>query len=356
MAYAGATPWHTLGNPVSNDLSPEEMAKAAQCDWPVAKCPIYVNGWDGAMQQTGLSVISSDAFDTIPDRFALRRMSDGKVLDIVGSQYQPVQNVEALQFFTEFVSAGDMKMETAGSLEGGHRVWGLASIQDGFTLAGGDRVEGYLLLCNPHRQGEAFTIKFTPVRVVCHNTITMALNGGGATFRMSHANRFDAAMQEQAKTALGLATKRLREFEEKATMLSTTRVCGQSQLVEYVSVLSGSMVVEAAIAEAEATSLVDAMVAESEGREKVREARATRPEDFNRAGKMILDAILESPGADLPSTRGTWWGAVNGVTYAVDHLMGRTDDTRLTNAWFGPRAALKQQAVELAVQYASAAR
>jgi len=339
MAYAGATPWHKLGNAVSNDLTPDEMAKAAQCDWEVGKTPVYQE-WNGT-------------FRPVEDRFNLVRSTDGKVLDIVGPMYQPVQNVEALRFFTEFVSAGSMKMETAGSLEGGHRVWGLASIQKGFTLAGGDRVEGYLLLCNPHRQGEAFTCKFTPVRVVCHNTITMALNGGGASFRMSHANRFDADMQQQAKVALGLATKRLGEFEEKATMLSTSQVASEARLVEYVSVLSGSMVLETAIAESEAANLVDAMIAADEGARKV---QATRAADLNRAGKMILDAILESPGSDLPSTRGTWWGAVNGVTYAVDHQMGRTDDSRLTSAWFGQRATVKQQAVELAVAYATAGR
>jgi hypothetical protein len=95
------------------------------------------------------------------------------------------------------------------------------------------------------------------------------------------------------------------------------------------------------------------MIAAHEGERKVQATRAT---DLNRAGKLILDAILESPGAELASTRGTWWGAVNGVTYAVDHQMGRTADSRLTSAWFGQRAAVKQQAVELAVQYANAAR
>jgi phage/plasmid-like protein (TIGR03299 family) len=196
MAYAGDTPWHGLGKPVSNDLTPAQMAVEADCFWQVEKQPIYQH-W-------------GEQYREVPGRFNLTRMSDGKVLDLVGPLFQPVQNVDALGFFTEFVSAGGMKMETAGSLEGGRRVWGLASIQDGFTLAGGDRVEGYLLLCNPHRQGEAFTIKFTPVRVVCHNTITMALAGSGASFRMSHANRFDIEMQQEAKVVLGLAKSRLR--------------------------------------------------------------------------------------------------------------------------------------------------
>jgi len=347
MAYTGATPWHKLGNEVSNDLTPEAMAIAAGCNWGVEKLPVY-QSWN-------------NEFVSVADRFNLTRMSDGKVLDIVGPMYQPVQNVEALEFFTEFVSAGGMKMETAGSLDGGRRVWGLASIQQGFTLAGGDKVGGYLLLCNPHRQGEAFTIKFTPVRVVCHNTITMALNGGGANFRMSHSNRFDADMQHTAKMVLGLAQTRLQEFEAKAELLAETKVASEARLVEYISTLSGSKVLDAIMDETELGNvaasgagngdgrLLDAILAAEEGRQTVKAVRAC---DLNKAGKMILDAIISSPGSDMPSAQGTWWGAVNGVTYAVDHQMGRTDDSRLTSAWFGQRASLKERAVELAVAYA----
>jgi phage/plasmid-like protein (TIGR03299 family) len=342
MAYTGAKPWHKLGVEVSNDLTPQEIMTKAGLDWLVAKYPIFVTGFEGS------------AYDVVPDRFALRRESDGKVLDVVGRLYQPVQNEEALSFFTEFVQAGDMKMETAGSLDGGRRIWGLAAIQDGFTLAGGDAVNGYLLLCSPHKQGEAFTIKFTSIRVVCNNTLTMALNGGGAaSFRMSHANRFNADMQEQAKTALGLAKTRLHEFEEKAQFLSESRVRNEQALVEYVATLSGSKILDSIVDEDAAVnggSALDAVLAAAESTQTAKGIRST---DLNRAGKMILDAILESPGADLPSARGTWWGAVNGVTYAVDHEMGRTDDTRMTAAWFGARANLKQQAVELAVEYAA---
>ena len=92
----------------------------------------------------------------------------------------------------------------------------------------------------------------------------------------------------------------------------------------------------------------------SEAASKVRTRYAERADDLNKAGKLILEAIIDSPGAEMKSARGTWWGAVNGVTYAVDHQMGKTDDGRLTSAWFGPRASMKQQAVELAVKYATA--
>lgn len=344
MAYAAVNgaPWHRLGVPVSADLTPAEILTAAHLDWTVAKQPVY-NLWDGA-------------YVTVDGKFNLARTTDGKVLDVVGSRYNPTQNAEAVEFFTEFVTAGDMRMDTCGSLEGGRRTWALASIEDGFTLAGGDRVNGYLLLSSPHREGESFQVKFTGVRVVCNNTITAALNGGGATWRMSHAKRFDADMQQQAKTALGLAKTRLNEFHEKAEFLATTRVNGSQALIEYVAVLSGSEVLDAIVDEASATdavsaggSVLDAILA---GHSATAVTRAIRETYLNRAGRMILESILDSPGSDLPSAKGTWWGAVNGVTYAVDHTIGRSDDTRLTSAWFGPRSGLKTQAVELAVAYA----
>lgn len=339
MAWAGKKPWHKLGAEVSNDLTPEEMAQAAGIDWLVEKRPIFIQTNDGG-------------FIAVPDQFGLTRATDDKVLDVVGRLYKPVQNVEALDFFKRFVQAGDMTMETAGSLDGGRRIWGLAAIQDGFTLSGGDRVEGYLLLCSPHKQGEAFTVKLTSVRVVCNNTLTASLNGGGASWRMSHVYNFDQNMRDAATVALGLARDRMIEFRDKAEFLSEARVRESQHLIEYVATLSGSKILETAVEESEALnggSVLDAVIASSNGASITREIRET---DLNRAGRQILESILTSPGADLPSARGTWWGALNGVTHAVDHVIGRNDDTRLTSAWFGDRATLKQQAVELAVEYA----
>ncbi len=340
MAYAGAAPWHKLGVPVDGTLTPEEMAIAAGIDWLVEKRALFVRNDNGG-------------FAEVPDAFGLTRATDGKVLDVVGRLYKPVQNLAALDFFKRFTAAGDMTMETAGSLDGGRRIWGLAAIGQGFTLVGGDRVEGYLLLCSPHRQGEAFTVKLTAVRVVCNNTLTRAINGGGAAWRMSHVHAFDENAKAAAIETLGLAKNHLTDLADKAQFLSESRVREQQHLIEYVATLSGSKILEEIAEEAEATengNRLDAVIAASVAGETVRAVRET---DLNRVGRTILESILTSPGSELESARGTWWGAVNGVTHAVDHVIGRTDDSRLTSAWFGDRANLKQQAVELAVDYAS---
>jgi phage/plasmid-like protein (TIGR03299 family) len=346
MAYAGAVPWHGLGVPVSNDLSPREIQLAAGLDWTVSKAPLKVD-FNGHGQIV------------VEGQYGLQRSSDGKVLTIVGDIYKPVQPEQALDFFSEFVKAGDMKMETAGSLDGGRRIWALAALGEGFTLAGGDRVDGYLLLHSPYRVGESFQCKFTGVRVVCANTAAIALGDYSqmAQFRMGHAKAFDADMQRFAKEKLGLAHARMNEYREKAEFLSQSRIDGSQVLLEYVAALSGSKILDAMIDQSEADSAIqnggsvlDAIIQSDTA---VKTTRAIRESDLNRVGRTILEAICDSPGSDLESAKGTWWGAVNGVTYSADHLMGRSDDTRMTSAWFGPRAQLKQQAVSLAVQYAT---
>ena len=123
-------------------------------------------------------------------------------------------------------------------------------------------------------------------------------------------------------------------------------------MIDYVGALSGSKVLDNMIEESEATadgSVLDAILASAETTQIQRNMKSN---DLNRVGKTILDAILDSPGSDLPSARGTWWGALNGVTYAVDHQLGKSEDTRLTSAWFGQRASLKQHALNLAYDYA----
>ena len=118
MAYAGEVPWHGLGTKVPHDLSTDEMLKKSGLDWYVEKLPTYVNAPSG-QQKTG--------------SFALVRSSDNKVLaPSVGQNWNPVQNKEAFDFFSEYVEAGDLEMHTAGSLMDGKMVWALAKVKQSF--------------------------------------------------------------------------------------------------------------------------------------------------------------------------------------------------------------------------------
>ena len=139
MAYAGDVPWHGLGTKVPNDLTPIQMLDAAGLDWTVEKIPAYakVGGRDVEIGQS-----------------ALVRSMDNSILDVVSNDWNPVQNYEAFEFFNDFIAAGDMEMHTAGSLQDGKIVWGLAKVKESFDLFKGDQIDSYLLFSNFHKYGD----------------------------------------------------------------------------------------------------------------------------------------------------------------------------------------------------------
>lgn len=302
MAYTNEVPWHGLGTYVADAPSVEEMIRIAGLDWTVDK----------------KKLITAHNLVPLKKWFALTRSSDGKVLDVVGSRYTPVQNAEAFEFFKEFVEAGDATMETAGSLRGGHFVWGLANLNQSFNLNGNDEVKGYILVGAPHEQGKSLIIRLTNVRVVCNNTLSLALREVGPEFRMAHRQAFDSSMIETAKQTLGLAREQLREFEQNARILKATPMTTK----EVIEICAQIMCPE-----------LD------------EEQVAGAVEDLDKNGtprlKKILDCYEKAPGAEP----GNAWGALNGITYYTDHIASKNPDNRLSSAWFGDAAKKKERAL-----------
>ena len=251
----------------------------------------------------------------VPDSFSIVRTSDNKVLDTCGSRYQPVQNHRAMSFFKEMVEAGDATIETMGSLKGGRYVWGLANLKQSFTLPGKDEVKGYLLVACPHEQGKSFIIKWTTIRVVCMNTLALALMGG-AEFRMSHRMEFNEDQIDKAKETLGLAREKFGNFEANERKLKKLKLNEKDAIRVIGKIMQPQMNVE------QIEDMAD---------------------DFDENGSprmvKILHAYHNAPGADP----GTGWGVLNAVTYFADHIAGRTRDKRLTNAWFGRTARQKEK-------------
>jgi phage/plasmid-like protein (TIGR03299 family) len=305
MAYAGEVPWHGLGTPVPSDLTPDQMLEKAGLNWEVEKVPAYANV-NGEQVEVGKS--------------ALVRTSDNRVLDVVGNDWNPLQNADAFDFFNDFVMAGDMDMHTAGSLLGGKRVWALAKVKDSFELFGGkDRVDNYLLFSNPHEYGMSIDIRMTPVRVVCNNTLTVSLRSASNNFaKVSHRTVFDA---ETVKETMGLAEIKLNKYQEAAEFIASKRF-NEDTKVEYLERLFPVL------------------------------GEAKRKKQ-SKGAKNVLELLDTQPGAELGE--GTFWQLYNGVTYYVDHEMGRTDDNRLNNAWFGAGVKKKQDALDLALEMAEVA-
>jgi len=308
MAYAGEVPWHGLGTEVSNDLTPQQIQAKAGLDWTVGK-QVMVTG-SGA---------------TVEGKRALVRSSDNKVLDVVGDKWNPVQNDEAFNFFSEYVLAGDMEMHTAGSLKGGQMVWALAKVKDSFTILGEDQVDSYLLFSNPHMYGKSIDIRFTPIRVVCNNTLSLSL--GQQVAKSVSLNHRTAFNPDSVKETLGVAHEKFAEYKEAAEFLSTKRFDMDALINYYNEVFPRTY----------------------QGKKEV---SVKTIEDLTSNAKKAYEVLETQPGAEFG--RGTWWQALNSVTYLTDHEMGREADTRLTSAWFGVNQTRKVKAVEKAVEYALA--
>lgn len=309
IAYAGETPWHGLGFPVAANLSAAEMRKAAKQDYHVSKRPMYVKVGD----------------EYIADKktFQLVRDSDNAFLSAVGTGYRPVQTEQVFDFFHDFVKSAKMRMETAGSLWEGRYVWALARINNSdYVIGKKDEMRNYLLLCSPFEHGKALIMQYTSVRVVCWNTLTMAvgqsLKGRAHAFRMPHTKDF-AVEKETAKKVLGLVTEQSKEFEQAAKLLAKKRVT-----------------------DAEADKFFLRVLGVDKGELKEGERAPMLMPKFKAAREL-------SPGAQLPSSKGTWWGAVNAVTWTIDHEVGKSRSTALKNAWLGNHADTKRRALEMAL-------
>ena len=311
MAYAGEVPWHGLGVPVSNDLTPAQMMKKAGLDWTVEQIDSYVQVGDKKVP-TGMK--------------ALVRSSDNKVLTNIGQVWNPVQNEDAFNFFSEYVMKGDMEMHTAGSLKGGQMVWALAKVKDSFVINGRDRVDSYLLFSNPHQYGKSIDIRFTPIRVVCNNTLTFSLDSkSDASVRVGHRVEFDA---DAAKKAIGIAKDKMETYSDVAQFLSSKRFT-QDSYIEYLNTVFPRTA------------------------DKRVQGKALSVETLSRNAKLAHDVLETQPGAEY--AEGSWWQAFNSVTFITDHVQGRNSDNRLYSSWFGGNQVRKRDALKSAIEYAEAA-
>ena len=311
MAYAGEVPWHKLGVPVSNDLTPVQMMDKAGLNWNVRDVESFVE-FDGKRIATGQK--------------SLVRETDGKILTNVGADWNPVQNETAFEFFNDFVMSGEMEMHTAGSLKGGQMVWALAKVGESFELFGDDKIDSYLLFSNPHQYGKSIDVRFTPIRVVCNNTLTFSLSSKkDNSVKVGHRTQFDP---ESVKESLGVAKSQLNTYKDMAEFLGSKRFTTDS-LIEYYNTVFPRTA------------------------DKRVQGKALSVETLSRNAKLAYDALEQQPGSKY--AEGSWWQAFNSVTYITDHVQGRNADNRLYSSWYGPNQSRKANALKSAVEYAEAA-
>jgi len=312
MAYTGQTPWHGLGNQLAYNQPLEVWAQQAGMNWKIEESEVrFVAG------STGLGSIHA-----FPEQKVLYRSDTKAPLSVVSSRYQVVQPAEILEFYRDLTEVGGFELETAGVLKDGKKLWALARTGQSVTLKGRDKVNGYLLLATACDGTLATTAQFTSVRVVCNNTLAIALGEGTGAVKVPHRSQFDA---QAVKRQLGIAISSWDGFMARMKALSERKVNQEATEAYLRRVLTY-----------QAGNASDRTVATTND-----SAIKTVHELFAGRGK----------GAALPSAAGTAWGLLNSVTEFVDHQRrARSEDHRRDAAWFGQGAALKQKAWDEALK------
>lgn len=309
MFFVGQTPWHKLGKALDAPPTIEEGIRAAGLDWTVGLKPLVT--------VDGQKV----------DHRATYRMSDGKIFGVVGPAYRPLQNVEAFQWFQPLLDSGEVALHTAGSLQEGRKVWVLAKVnQPALEIADGDSVERYVLLSNSHDGTRAVRLGFTPIRVVCANTLRMAHDADQEANRLVkvlHTKNAVVAL-ERLREMMNVANSTFEASAEQYRRLAKYKV-SRADMKKYIKIVLG----------------VD------------KEDEAKLPAQTMNKIRSILLLAERGKGNELSSVKGTLWAAYNGITEYFGYEFGRTQDARLDSLWFGANANISQKALEIAINMAS---
>ena len=216
MFYVREVPWHGLGTKVAKALSSEEALAAAGLDWNVVQRKIY-----------------TEDHSYVPDFYANVRSSDQKVLGVVTGRYRIVQNKEAFAFTDELLGKG-VRYETAGSLKGGKKTWILARLPKIYRLME-DKVIPYLVFSNTHDGSGAMKVAMTPIRVVCNNTLNLALQTADRIWSAKHTGDIESKLEDARKT-LFMAENYMNELAKESVVLGKQKV-SDTEIEEYIKLL-----------------------------------------------------------------------------------------------------------------------
>jgi phage/plasmid-like protein (TIGR03299 family) len=256
----------------------------------------------------------------------IRRDTDGAQLGVVGNRYVPLQNAKAFEWFEPFIEAGEAEFHTAGSLRGGQRVFVLAKVVNGeFDIVKSDAVESYVLLSHGHDGKLAIRVGFTPIRVVCNNTLSLAHSDKASKLIRSRHTARTAANLDVIRDTMNLARQEFAATAEQYRFLASKDI-SRADVVRYVKVLFGF---------------------DSETEELPKQSR-----DLIAEIEGLVDGGM---GQSMAGVHGTYWAAYNGVTEYLSYGYGRSADNRMNSLWWGPNAALNVKALALATEMASAA-
>jgi phage/plasmid-like protein (TIGR03299 family) len=315
MAYVGETPWHELGSKLPPKQPIEVWADKAGMNWNICSTPVrYMTEQAGTL----------GAVMSFAEQMVLYRSDTKAPLSVVSDRYQVVQPREVLEFYRDLTEVSGFELETAGVLKSGKKFWALARTGKETVLKGNDVVKGYLLLATSCDGTLATTATPTTVRVVCNNTLAIALNGATSAIKVPHRTSFDPLA---VKKQLGVAVSQWDSFMYRMKTLSERKVKSHEAMNYFLKVICQS----------------DFQGDSSTGLNNERALKKVQAL-FDGTGR----------GAELAAAQGTAWGLLNAVTEFVDHeRKARNQEYRLDSAWFGQGANLKQRALDQALQLIS---
>lgn len=273
IVYTGETPWHKLGQRLAEPFTAEDALREGGLDFTVEKI--------------GLQTIDGHP---VPNKFGLRRTDTKDILGICADIYKPLQNRDAFGFFDALFGKDKARYEVAGGLGKGEKVWMLAKLPGDFTVTGEDVLGKWLLLSNGHDTSEPVRAKFTPIRVVCQNTLNAALRGTESEVRVQHIGNVTGKLEIAAKLLKSAGIY----FDE---IQSVFQGFAKKQVTSKILRSYAIRVVNKGVEEA------------FDDLSKQAQKTVNRIEELHDTGR----------GHDLKNVRGTLWGAYNAVTEMIDH-------------------------------------
>jgi len=307
MMFVGATPWHGEGTKLEENPSISEAITAAGLNWTVGLKELFTS--DGV---------------PVPAR-ATYRDTDGSILGVVGPRYTPLQNQDAFDWFQPFLDANECSLHTAGSLHYGQKVWVLAQLnRNNSEIVSGDEVSKFILLSNSHDGSTAIRVGYTPIRVVCVNTLAFAHSHKESKLLRIRHTRSSKTNLDNVRDIMDNINAEFEATAEQYRFLAS-KDFNQKDIQAYVKVVLG--------------------------------IEKTPDEDIKTRTRNIMDEVMgliEGPKQSATNVRGTWWAAYNGFNEYLNYNKGRTVSNRLDSLWFGQNGVDNVKALKSAIEFANA--
>ncbi|MCU4369596.1 DUF932 domain-containing protein [Acinetobacter courvalinii] len=339
MAYVGQTPWHGLGNQLTHNQPIEVWAQQAGMDWRIESSNVSYM----AQNHRGQSIIMP-----YEEQRVLYRSDTHAPLSVVSQRFQEVQPMEILEFYRDLTEQSGFELETAGVLKGGKKLWALAKTGQSTALKGKDVSNGYILLATACDGTLATTAQFTSIRVVCNNTLAIALKGqqsSAGVLKVPHSTRFDA---EKVKQQLGISVRAWDEHMYEMKQLSQRKVTQQEAVAYFDAVFNNTSL---SIAKQD-----ENIIQFYRNAAMLNQANSSRSDNKTEPNGRAMSKVMtmfngHGRGAELSSAKDTVYGLLCSITEFIDHeRRAMSTDYRLDSAWFGAGAAIKQRGLEQALR------